>query len=490
MAGAAGIATAGGAPPAAAPQTSRFDFATRTGFFDWAVIALACLLAAAAYFDAWSYVNTPNGRSLLEPWQDFALHIAWLLYAGFIAWVMFTNVRRGRPLTRSVPPGYGWCVVGVAVFPAMVVIDLWFQRALGAEYGLSALFSPPRVGEIAAGGLMVSGPLRAAWHRQDEVAGWLTVVAIALLLSTITFATQFAHPFRDPWAEGSGPPANVASWIPQDLGAAGLVLQGAVLTAVILLLIRRFRVRFGSFTLIMLINGALMTPLKAHWEMLPVAVGVGLGADILYWWLKPGPSRLVQLRVFAFLVPAIFAAFFFVAVELTTGTWWPLAAWSGAILMTGIGGMMVSYLAYVPGARKQAAEATVQPAAERPAHWPAITPGAVKEAFEALSDRKLLASSPLCRLPYLSREGGDPVAELDGLLRDAARELSSSRDVRDAQAGHALVEYYVKRSGTHEQIADQLHLSRPNYFRRQHRACELIAERLEKLISFTEPAET
>jgi hypothetical protein len=57
---------------------------------------------------------------------------------------------------------------------------------------------------------------------------------------------------------------------------------------------------------------------------------------------------------------------------------------------------------------------------------------------------------------------------------------------RDAQAGHLLVEYYVKRSGTHEQIAERLHLSKPTYYHRLQRGCELVAERLEKLASFTE----
>jgi predicted DNA-binding protein YlxM (UPF0122 family) len=122
----------------------------------------------------------------------------------------------------------------------------------------------------------------------------------------------------------------------------------------------------------------------------------------------------------------------------------------------------------------------------RPARWPEITANSIKEALEALPTRSQLAASPLCRLPYLGRDGGDAVAELEELLKDAARELSTSKELRDAQAGHLLVEYYVKRSGTHEQIAERLHMSRPAYYRRLQRGCELLAERLEKLAAFTE----
>src|SRR4029077_110216 len=119
--------------------------------------------AIAAYFDAWSYVNTPNGKSFLEPWQDAFLHLTWLLLTAYLVVVTAMNTRRGNPITRSVPPGYGWSMVGCLGFSAMVVADRWAQVLAGPEYGLSALFSPPRVGEIVAGTLIVTGPLRAAW---------------------------------------------------------------------------------------------------------------------------------------------------------------------------------------------------------------------------------------------------------------------------------------------------------------------------------------
>ena len=480
MADAAGY-TAG--PQASPAPATRLEILTKTAFFDRAVIVLSTLFVAAAYFDAWTYVNAADGKSLLEPWQDAALHLTWLLLTAYLVGVMLINIRAGKPVPRALPAGYGWCMVGCVGFPALVLLDRWTQLAFGNEYGLSALFSPPRVGEIVFGGLMVTGPIRAAWHRQDQRAGLLTVVAAALLLSTITFATQFAHPFRDPRAGGM-PPAGVFPWVTEDLGAASLLLQGVILTATFLLLQRRFTLRFGSLTLICLINGVMVSALKEHWEMIIVAAATGLGADVLYWWLKPTASRLGKLRAYAFLVPALFATFFFLTIDLTQGTWWPGPAWSGAILVTGFGGLLISYLAYTPGARSIAAPQAPAPAS-RPAHWPDITASSVKEALEALSNPRLLATSPLCRLPYLSADGGDPGAELADLLRDTARELSQSKDIRDAQAGHLLVEYYVKRNGTHEQISERLHLSKPTYYHRQQRGCDLIAARLESLIPFT-----
>jgi hypothetical protein len=165
------------------------------------------------------------------------------------------------------------------------------------------------------------------------------------------------------------------------------------------------------------------------------------------------------------------------------GVWWPVHVWSGAILVTGLGGVLISYLAFTPGGR------TMTPAPQStapPAHWPRVTGQSVKEALEALPDRRMMAQASLCKLPYLGRDGGDPARELDELLRDAARELAGSTVLRDAQSGLCLVDYYVKRSGTHDQIAERLHLSRPVYYRRLERGIELLAERLESLAAFTE----
>lgn len=484
MTNAGAVAGTGEAPPAQ-PSAPLSHILSRSHVFEPTFLVLSCLFAAAAYFDSRTYEVT--GRSSFEPWQDAAVHLTWLLMTVFLVAVMTVNVRGGNPVTRSLPAGYGWSLIGCLAFSAVALLDRWGQQLFGAETSLSALISPPRVGEIVAGGLMVAGPLRAAWHRQDPEAGLPAIVAAALVLSTITFVTQFAHPFRDLWPAGRATSPLAAFWVAEDLGVAGLLLQGTSFAATFLLVIRRFRIRFGSFTLICLINGALVVPLKGQWEMLAVAALTGLSADIGYARLKPSPSQLGRLRVFSFFVPAAFAGLYLAAVTLTNGIWWPVHVWSGAILVTGLGGLLVSYLAFPPEAGRVAnAAGSLAP----PTHWPQVTAGSVKQALEVLSDHRLLALSPLCTLPYLARDGGDPAAELADLLRDAARELATSTVFRDAQSGHLLVEYYVKRSGTHDQIAAQLHLSRPNYYRRLQRGCEVLAERLDRLVKFTEDHQT
>jgi len=61
-------------------------------------------------------------------------------------------------------------------------------------------------------------------------------------------------------------------------------------------------------------------------------------SDLAYQWLKPDAAHQGRIRVFAFLVPALFATTYSVAVALAMGVWWPAHVWSGAILVTGLGG--------------------------------------------------------------------------------------------------------------------------------------------------------
>jgi len=116
--------------PAAVP---RLQTLTEGRTFEWTVVLLSCLFAAAGYFDAWTYVNTTSGKSLLEPWQDFALHLSWFLLTAYLVGVIAVNARRGLPIARSLPAGYGWSFVGCIGFSAMVLLDRWAQLALGSE---------------------------------------------------------------------------------------------------------------------------------------------------------------------------------------------------------------------------------------------------------------------------------------------------------------------------------------------------------------------
>jgi hypothetical protein len=67
------------------------------------------------------------------------------------------------------------------------------------------------------------------------------------------------------------------------------------------------------------------------------------------------------------------------------------------------------------------------------------------------------------------------------LLADVVVEIAASPRPRDAESGRLLLDYYVKRVGSHEVVMGRLCLSRPTFYRPLHRGLCLVTERLEEL---------
>lgn len=112
---------------------------------------------------------------------------------------------------------------------------------------------------------------------------------------------------------------------------------------------------------------------------------------------------------------------------------------------------------------------------------PTATPQAVKQALEDLDQPAALGLNPLARLPVLTP---DNPSELRGLLIDVIVEIGESRSPREAESGRLLFDYYIKKIGSHELIAERLHLSRPTYFRRLHDGYALVALQLNGVTDF------
>jgi hypothetical protein len=114
-----------------------------------------------------------------------------------------------------------------------------------------------------------------------------------------------------------------------------------------------------------------------------------------------------------------------------------------------------------------------------------VRPLLVRAALDDLGTPERLARSPLAMLPGVSR-GGSAASDLRALLVDVIGDLAASNSPRDAEAGRLLLDYYVKRVGSHEVIMERLHLSRPTFYRRLQRGFALVADRLDELGEFAQ----
>lgn len=450
---------------------------------------LATWFVLGAYVTSYAYVKTPG--EVLEPAKDLGLvtvNAAWALLTLFLFAVFAYGLRNGRVWNRALPDGHTGSLAACLVFGAAVIVDyaFWTPAFNVSGLGLEALFTPPHLVEIGASAVIVSGPLRAAARRGETEATAVTLTSTALLLSVLTFATQFIHPLIDPWPAGDYEfhlPGTVA-WLGVNIGMASLLTQAAILAGTGLLLNSGFKLRPGSLTFVFTLNAILVTTTKVHFYLLPIAVVTGIAADAWVFWTSRRPGRPS-----ASLCAVIGGTYAFAYLaELTlrpAGTTWSTSLWAGAI----IAATMLSWLmgrllrAGLPAALVTPVPAFVE--ARNQDQWTLdpdseVREQVVKAALDDLGTPEALGRNPLASLPGLSKDGS-AATELRALLIDVIGELASSTSPRDAEAGHLLLDYYVKKVGSHDLIMERLHLSRPTYYRRLHHGFELVAGRLDEL---------
>lgn len=328
--------------------------------FDGLVAILSAFFGAGLYLDGWAHVHGHVDRSFFTPWHA-ALYSGFLVVAAVIGGTALAGMRRGLPLRESVPTGYELSLLGAGIFLVGGVADMAWHIVFGIEANVDALFSPTHLILAIGGVLMASGPLRSAWRRADAghepAMSWAAVLSLTVVLSVITFFLQIAHPLVNPQASGSVPDLRTFVFYRQALGVSGVIIQTAVVMALVLLAARRFVLPFGALTAILGLNalalsflGRQVGGLDGGLSLVPAALVAGLLADTLYAALRASQLRNSQLgfRLLAFGVPVVFYLVYFLALVATTGIWWSIHLWLGSVVLAGITGWLLSYVAIPP----------------------------------------------------------------------------------------------------------------------------------------------
>ncbi len=333
--------------PRATRQLSRPPHSIR---FDWAMAILSAVFVGGLFLDGWAHTHGRVDQSFFTPWHA-VFYAGYAMTASALVASLLSNHARGCPWQLALPVGYGLSVLGALIFAVGGMTDLIWHTIFGIEAGVEALLSPTHLVLALGLGLIASGPVRAAWRRSEPVSGWATqgpmLLALTSTLSVLTFFTEYAHPLVYA-AAGRGHPYGGA----EGLGVASVLLQTALLMAIVLLTARIGALPRGGLTLIVTLNAAAMGVLNFSGDY-PLALVVGAGVagllvDALYARLHPSAATPTAWRLFAFALPATFYLCYFLALMLTEGIAWSVHLWVGSIMLAGIAGWLLSYLLLPP----------------------------------------------------------------------------------------------------------------------------------------------
>ena len=323
--------------------------------FDLWVSLLSLWFIIGLFVDGYAHNHGAVDETFFTPYHA-------LLYSGILATGLFLgitqyrNINKGYAFSRALPYGYNLSLVGVGLFFAGGAFDFVWHSMFGFEANLSTLLSPAHLLLATAGLLIQTGPLRAAWRRTNVKSTWANlfpvVLSLLLVLSTLTFFTQFSNPFSRMWGYVQTIPPS-ERWYMDVLGVANILIPLAIMIGVLLFAVRRWTLPFGAVTFILLINAAGMMALEwretqGYWYLLFAPLAAGIVGDVLLRTLKPTRAKLLAMRVFAFAVPFTLCLVYFLLLITQVGIWWEIHKWLGICFFAAASGIFLSYLAFPP----------------------------------------------------------------------------------------------------------------------------------------------
>jgi hypothetical protein len=380
--------TARGAPTAirgARPMTSWKD--------DTITMALAVWPITAMFFDGRNHNNQVGQESF---WSIAHL----VLYSGatvlglWIAWIVVKHqiaagidVKRVMVDFKAIPVGYGVAIIGLTILAVAGPWDLIWHEIYGFEVGVDAIYSPSHLCLFFGALLATSTGIRSMWAKADiapdlktfapvilsatlfiGVSGFITMYLSAFMTNvtpTSDFVSDLKH-FQDvrsdqtiglnPGLTGYGDDAWPYNFYSVSHGMAAMIVTGLVLLGPVLLMLRRWRVPTGAFTLIFLGFGLLVNVMTEYRDIVLIVplILAGVAADLVQARLAAPGERLTLggIRIAGPVIGAVLWFSYYGVLALDKGIGWSPTQWVGALIvgvMTAFGlAFLVAPPAYGP----------------------------------------------------------------------------------------------------------------------------------------------
>jgi len=342
--------------------------------FDWTVLALGLWCFTGLVVDAWAHKHGVVEDSFFTPWHAI-WYSGFTAFAGYITFALWrlndagipTNIAAIKQFFANMPPGYKTGVLGMLVFAGSGFADMLWHTFIGIEGGTDILLSPTHLGLAAGLALSLMTPVMVAWKNPDSGKDGLSsqiliLFGIGAAFSVVSLFTSFAHHQTLLYdsicaVKNNCPDGNIGL----ELGVTAIILQSLLLTGMVLFFCKRWQPVFGTFTIILTINGialAAFAPGEVNeaWKHLITPIIAGLVIDLAY------SQWGDRTRLFAFTVPALHTLVWMVVMTLFVGfsfakvdgdfvmapLGWSVHSTLGAIFLAGSMGFLISLLTNPP----------------------------------------------------------------------------------------------------------------------------------------------
>lgn len=329
-----------------APATRRENLLTSL-FATWLIVGL--------FVDGWAHNNLTELETFWTPWHG-------LFYSGFaataawIVWMMRRRLLAGASRADSIPHGYRSSVAGLGIFAAGGFGDAVWHYLLGIETDIDALFSPTHILLVTGIMLIVTGPIRsmsAQFPSRQLPKGEFLPAGISMTLSLllVSFFTMYS------WAPTSG--VYEATFVPNRagefeavFGVLLILVTTVTVNSAVLWLSSRWRVPFGTFTVMLSAIGLLMSGMLDEfghpWEILPLAAA-GLAADLIVRRFDPSPAAMNAWMAFGAALPLVMWVTHFALFASMRDLGWTAELWGGVPVLGAMVGALLAYLVgYAP----------------------------------------------------------------------------------------------------------------------------------------------
>jgi hypothetical protein len=105
-------------------------------------VLLATWLIVGLFLDGWAHDNVPELESFLTPWHA-VFYSGFVATAGWMAWLVGRNLRRGSQGLAAVPVGCGLGLAGVGVFAVGGVGDAIWHSSSASKPTWPRCSAPP-----------------------------------------------------------------------------------------------------------------------------------------------------------------------------------------------------------------------------------------------------------------------------------------------------------------------------------------------------------